>query len=179
MDDTGTFPHGAWLREFCEGMIKRKLNRRISLDCNMRFGALSAGEYALMKKAGFRLLLFGIESANQKTLEMIKKNTDVPTIISSCRLARKAGLYPHITLMFGYPWETYADAQETLKLGKFLLTRDYAYTMQATVVIPYPGTPLFDQCRQNGTLKSLDWDDYDMKRPVMKVDYPEEKLLIS
>jgi len=40
----------------------------------------------------------------------------------------------------------YNDALKTLKLGRWLLKKGYAYTMQATVVIPYPGTPLFEDC---------------------------------
>ncbi|MBU1086402.1 MAG: radical SAM protein [Candidatus Omnitrophica bacterium] len=177
MDDSGTFPVGKWLKEFCQGMIERGLNKRVTLDCNMRFGALSFEEYKLMQKAGFRFLLFGIESANQTTLDRIKKNLQVETIIPSCKDARLAGLYPHITIMFGYPWESYEDAQNTLKLGKFLLKKDYAYTMQSTVVVPYPGTPLFEECKDKDLLYSTNWEDYDMKSPLMKTDFSKEKLL--
>jgi radical SAM superfamily enzyme YgiQ (UPF0313 family) len=177
MDDTGTFPVGNWLIEFCQGMIKRGYNKKVSLDCNMRFGVLSYEDYRLMKKAGFRLLLFGLESANQNTLDRIKKNLKIEEIVESCKLARRAGLYPHITIMFGYPWETYDDALRTLKLGKYLLRKGYAYTMQATIVISYPGTPLFEECKNKNLLSTLDWSMYDMKEPVMKVPFEEEKLL--
>ncbi|MDD4979702.1 MAG: radical SAM protein [Candidatus Omnitrophica bacterium] len=177
MDDTGTFPAGDWLRDFCQGMVQRGYNKKIFFDCNMRFGALTKEDFSLMKRANFRLLLFGLESANQKTLDKLNKNLKIERVVEDCRLARKAGLYPHITIMFGYPWETYAEALKTLKLGKWLLNKGYAYTMQATMVIPYPGTSLFDECRQQGWLKTTDWDDYDMKQPVMRTDIPEEKIM--
>lgn len=177
MDDSGSFPTGEWLHGFCRGMAERGFNKKIYLDCNMRFGALSAADYSLMKNSGFRLLLFGLESANQATLDRLNKGVKVERIIEECRQARGAGLYPHITIMFGYPWESYDQALKTLKLGQWLLTKGYAYTMQATMVIPYPGTPLFDECRPNNWLKTEDWDDYDMKQPVMKVDYPEAKVM--
>lgn len=177
MDDTGTFPAGNWLREFCKGMIERGYNKKIYLDCNMRFNAVTPEDYKLMKKANFRLLLFGIESANQYTLDRIDKNLKVEEIIESCKLARKAGLFPHITIMFGYPWETYEDAKRTLKLGRWLLKKGYAYTVQATVVIPYPGTPLFNECKEKGWLKTLDWDRYDMKEPVMKTPMPDSEVM--
>ncbi|MDD4894404.1 MAG: radical SAM protein, partial [Candidatus Omnitrophica bacterium] len=176
MDDTGSFPVGDWLREFCGGMIKREYNKKIFFDCNMRFGALSAEEFALMKKANFRLLLFGFESANQKTLDRLNKNLKVEQVIEDCRLATKEGLYPHITIMFGYPWETYEDGLKTLELGKWLLRKGYAYTMQATMAIPYPGTPLFEECKQKNLLNSLNWDDYDMRLPVMKSRIPDDKI---
>jgi anaerobic magnesium-protoporphyrin IX monomethyl ester cyclase len=177
MDDTGTFPAGDWLRKFCRGMIDRGYNRKIYLDCNMRFGALSYEDFSLMKKANFRLLLFGLESANQNTLDRINKNLKVERIIQDCQLATKAGLYPHITIMFGYPWETYGDALKTLELGRQLLRKGYAYTMQATVAIPYPGTPLFEECKQKNLLNTLDWDDYDMKSPVMKTRIENNKIM--
>lgn len=177
MDDTGTFPVADWLDDFCRGMLERGLNKKVALDCNMRFGAVTFDQYRKMKEAGFRLVLFGLESANQKTLDMIHKNVKIEDTISSCRDARRAGLFPHITIMFGYPWETYGDAFKTLELGRWLLKKGFAYTVQATVVIPYPGTILFDECRSNGLLRSLEWDDYDMKRPVMKTPISDEALL--
>lgn len=177
MDDSGTFPHGDWLHEFCQGMIERGYNRRVDVDCNMRFGALSEDDYRLMKRAGFRLLLFGLESANAETLERVSKAVSVDEIVTSCRMARRAGLFPHVTIMFGYPWETHADAQRTLALGKQLLRKGWAYTVQATVIIPYPGTPLFEECRRHGWLKTEDWDEYDMKRPVMTTPMTDEQIM--
>jgi len=177
MDDSGTFPVGNWLGDFCRGMIERGFNKKIYIDCNMRFGALSYEDFSLMKKANFRLLLFGLESGNQKTLDRLNKNLKVETIIEDCKLATRAGLFPHITIMFGYPWEDYEDAMRTLRLGRWLLKKGYAYTMQATVVIPYPGSGLFKECKENGQLKTLDWDKYDMKEPVMKAQIPETKIM--
>ncbi len=67
-DDTGCFPAGEWLRKFANLMIERGYNKTIQFSCNMRFGALKREEYRLMKKAGFRMLLFGIESGSQARL---------------------------------------------------------------------------------------------------------------
>ncbi len=177
MDDTGCFPAGEWLRGFCRGMIERGLNRKIYFDCNMRFGALGPEDFRLMKKANFRLLLFGLESAAQSTLDRINKNVRVERIIEDCKAASSAGLFPHVTIMFGYPWETYEDARRTFELGRWLLKKGYAYTMQATVVIPYPGSPLFQECQRSGWLKTRDWDAYDMKAPVMESPAAPDKIM--
>ena len=177
MDDTGCFPAGGWLKDFCAGVIKRGINKRVYLDCNMRFGALKEEDFSLMKKANFRLLLFGLESANQATLDRINKNLKKEKIIEDCRSATRAGLFPHITVMFGYPWESLADARRTLELGRRLLRKGLAYTAQATIAIPYPGSPLFEECRRNNLLRTLDWDDYDMKLPVMRTEIPDKILL--
>lgn len=174
MDDTGTFPVGDWLRKFCRLMIDRGYNKRVTMDCNMRFGALTREDYALMKQAGFRFVLFGLESANQSTLDRLQKGLRVDDILAGVRAASSAGLDVHVTVMFGYPWETPDDVNRTVALARDLLIRGLAYTLQVTLVIPYPGTPLFREAGQSGWLTTRDWDDYDMRTNVMKGDLPEE-----
>ena len=100
----------------------------------------------------------------------------VETTIESCISAKKAGLSPHITIMFGYTWEKKEDIEKTLRLGSYLLRKNYAKTMQATIVIPYPGTPLFNECLKNELLRTLDWDRYDMKESVMKTDINKDLI---
>jgi radical SAM superfamily enzyme YgiQ (UPF0313 family) len=176
-DDSGTFPAGKWLRTFCEGMIARGYHRRVVLGCNMIPGVLNAEMYDLMARANFRFVLFGLESANQATLERIRKCGKARDIEESMRMAKRAGLEPHVTCMVGYPWETRAEAQATIDLTRSLFARGYIDTLQATVVIPYPGTPLFKECREKGWLKTEDWDRYDMREPVMKTEMSDEEIL--
>ncbi len=176
-DDTGTFPIGEWLKEFCQLLIDRRYNNKIDFSCNARFGSLSLDDYKLMKKAGFRMLLFGLESANQKTLDKINKHLTIAEILNSCKEAKKASLEPHLTIMFGYPWETKAEVEKTFQLGKFLLKKGYADTLQATIVIPYPGTNLFDEAMKKGWLKTLDWQRYDMGEPIMKIPVEDEEIM--
>ena len=64
-DDTGTFPAGKWLDRFCEGMIERGYNKEILFSINMRYGMLKPHHPELMKRAGFRKLKMGLESANR------------------------------------------------------------------------------------------------------------------
>ena len=176
MDDTGCFPVGDWLRRFCNLLIERGYNKKIYFDCNMRFGALSADDYALMKKAGFRFVLFGLESANQSTLDRVNKKLTVEQIREGARLASAAGLDVHVTVMLGYPWETAEDIGRTVRLATELLDRGWAYTLQVTRLIPYPGTPLFRECDEKGLLLTRRWEDYDMRAPVMKTEVPDEEI---
>jgi len=176
MDDSGSFPVGPWLKTFCEGMIARGYNKRVSMDCNMRFGTLGQAEYDLMAKAGFRFVLFGLESSNQATLDRIDKHLKVEQIAEGARMAKKAGLSPHITVMMGYPWETKEDAAKTVAFAKDLFSRGYVDTLQATIVIPYPGTPLFKECRAHNWLITEDWDRYDMREAVMAAPINEADI---
>jgi radical SAM superfamily enzyme YgiQ (UPF0313 family) len=168
-DDTGTFPVGNWLRKFCKLMVEYGYNEKVSFSCNMRFGALTFEEYMLMKKAGFRMLIFGLESANQKTLDRLNKGISVQDIIDGCRMAKEAGLEPHITTMVGYPWETREEVLVTLKLVRMLMEKGWAVTLQSTIVMPYPGTEMYNEALKNGwfRINPDDYEHFDMTKPVL------------
>ncbi len=176
MDDSGAFPIGEWLHTFCRGMIDRGYNKKVIMDCNMRFCALSYEEYKLMREAGFRFVLFGMESANQETLDRIVKSEKIEDMVESCKMAKKAGLSPHITLMFGYPWENEEQVHNTVCLGRTILKKGWAHTLQATVLIPYPGTPLYQECKENGWLLTENYEDFDQRMPVMKTPMGSDKI---
>lgn len=167
-DDSGTLPVGAWLNDLCNQLIITGLNKKVVIGCNMRFAALTQEQYHLMAKAGFRFVLYGLESNNQKTLDKIDKNTKTADARKTLQMAKNACLEPHITIMIGYPWETKKDAQNTLNTARKLFKDGLADSMQATIVIPYPGTPLFADCQKNNLLLSKNWDEYDMRQPIMK-----------
>ena len=181
MDDAGSQPTGAWLRAFCEGLLSRGLHRRLRIDCNQRFGALTAEDYRLMRRAGYRMVLFGVESANQATLDRLGKGLTVAQAEEGARLASEAGLDVHVTLMFGYPWESAEEARRTAAFGRALLRRGHAASLQATWLVPYPGTPLFRELQASGGLLTEDWDAYDMRGPVMRcpLSEAETKALIA
>jgi len=173
MDDAGSLPVGEWLQTFCHAMIDRGYNKRVSIDCNMRFGRLTEADFRLMKQAGFRLILFGLESANQETLDRLVKGVKVEEIRAGAHAAARAGLDVHVTVMFGYPWEGEAEMAKTVALARTLLRKGDAYTLQVTMVVPYPGTPLFREMDAQGLLLTHDWDAYDMRAAVMKCPVPE------
>ncbi len=166
-DDTGTFPAGLWLKKFCQGLIDRGLHKKVVYGCNMKPGVLKQEQWDLMGKANFRFVLFGVESANQATTDRLLKGGKVEDIPKTMRMCSKAGMEPHVTCMVGYPWETYQEAKNTIDLCKGLFNEGAISTLQATIVIPYPGTPLHREAREKGWLLTEDYDRYDMREPVM------------
>lgn len=168
-DDSGTLTTGKWLTDLCNGLIKRGYNKKITYSCNMRFGVLKQQDYDLMKKAGFRLLKFGLESANQTTLDNLNKGIKVKDIVEGCKMAKKAGLTVHLTMIVGHPWETKQEAMNTFKLSKRLMQSGQADLLQATVSMPYPGTPLWKEAKKNKwfLFPPLEYERYDMREPVL------------
>lgn len=175
MDDSGTFPVGEWLKTFCGEMIKRGLPKKVRIDCNMRFGRLTYDDYRLMRKAGFQFVLFGVESANQETLDRFNKALKVEDVVKGCEWAHKAGLDVHLTFMFGHAWEGPEEIANTVKLARMLLAKGWASTLQCTLTIPYPGTPLFKELEANDGLATKDWDEYDMRRAITKTPRATEQ----
>jgi len=178
-DDAGTMCVGPSLKKFCELLIESGYNKKVVYSCNMRLNALTQDYYDLMKKANFRFVLFGLESANQETLDKLDKGLTVEEIEKGVRMAKKAGLEPHVTIMLGYPWEPEHSALNTIKLAKNLFKKGYIDTMQVTIIIPYPGTPLYKECIEKDWLQvdPKDYEAFDMRGPVMKIPYPNKELM--
>jgi len=178
-DDAGTLFVGPPLKKFCNLMIESGYNKKVVLGCNMRLNALTQEYYDLMKEANFRFILYGMESGNQYTLDKLDKGLKVEEIEEGVKMAKKAGLEPHLTIMLGYPWETEQMAQNTISLAKKLFKKGYVDTMQATIVIPYPGTPLYKECIEKEWLQvsDTDYESFDMRGPVMKVPFSNTRLM--
>ncbi len=126
-DDSATFPQGEWFDRFCDSLSR--ING-IRFSCNMR---LHDCDFSKFRKAGGRMVLFGLESANQKTLDKIGKGIKVEDIKYIIK-ASEAGLEPHTCVVFGWEWETDSEAINTLKLVHWLLRKGYTKTAQASFI---------------------------------------------
>lgn len=176
-DDSGTFPVGKWLKEFCEKMIERGYNDHIEWGCNMRFGALQPGELKLMREAGCRFILWGFESSNQETLDMLHKGYKVEDMRNDLAQSSKVGIWNHITVMYGYPWESLENEKATCEEVRRLMITDKAQSAQATVFMAYPGTKAYEECEERDLIITKDWSKWDMAHQVIKLKYPFEEVV--
>jgi hypothetical protein len=76
--------------------------------------------------------------------------------------------------MFGHAWEGPKEITNTVALARRLLAKGWAKTLQCTLTIPYPGTPLFKELKAADGLATLDWDEYDMRRAITKTPLVDE-----
>ena len=77
-------------------------------------------------------------------------------------------------------YETREDAWNTFALAKELMLKGYAHHLQATVVMPYPGTPLFQLCQQHGWIRfdPREYERYDMTEPAcVLTDMSQEEVV--
>jgi len=179
-DDTGSFPAGGWLEEFCRLMTAERLHERVLFSANFRFEHLDPRRAEMMKRAGFRLLKLGLESANDSTLERLDKKLTRRQIIEGCEAAKAARLEVHLTVMLGYPWESLADIQRTIRLVRTLMREGLADMLQSTVIVPYPGTRLYREALDHGWFRVPPdaYERFDMTEPVLATPgVPPERLM--
>jgi anaerobic magnesium-protoporphyrin IX monomethyl ester cyclase len=70
-------------------------------------------DFANIHRIGFRSLYVGLESASERVLRLMRKNTLKDVIVRNLTDATSSGIWMHCFLFFGFPGETESDAQET------------------------------------------------------------------
>src|SRR5260370_38753411 len=125
-------------------MKKEDLIGKIGISMNARGDLVDTELARLMKKTGFRLLKIGIEAGDDASLAKLAKMEGVEKIKAGIRAVRDEGLVTLLTTMVGYPWETEDDVKKTYAVAKEMLLYKpkFGDCLQASVVVPYPGSPL-------------------------------------
>lgn len=177
IDGTICFPTNEWLYLFCETMQERKLNKKVYIDCYMYLNILHYEDFKIMKKSGFKTLIFNLPTINNYTMEKIGiDRNNIEQMTESIKYAKKAGLYIDIMVKLGYPNETEEDIVRTFHIVKNLALKGYIDSMNVSIFVPYPNTQLFNYCKENDFIKTENWFDYDMRKSVVKLNFDEEKL---
>jgi radical SAM superfamily enzyme YgiQ (UPF0313 family) len=136
------------LQQLCATMIQRRFNEKATFDCQTRADAVNEEVLVLLKKAGFRLINFGLETSSERLMVLLNKKETVRQNVDAVRLAKKIGFGVSGTFIFGLPTETREDRWQAYRLAKDL-DLDYVRFNNAT---PYPGTRLFEMARQENRL---------------------------
>ncbi len=180
-DDTesGTLWNYQWLEEFYRLLKKEKILGKIIFSSNARGDQLDKKTCRLLKRIGYRLLKVGLESGSNEILARINKKEKIEDIARGVKNAKDAGIKVMLTVMVGYPWEKEKDVRKTYETARQLMlykTRA-GDCLQASVIIPYPGTPLWFQAKRKGwlTVRADDYEKFDMSRPVLKTKIDAQK----
>lgn len=155
-DSTFTFDW-SWLKKFCNLMVREKIN--LTWMCFTRADRVNKEMLSLMKNAGCYGMSYGAESANQKSLDLLKKNLKVEKIVESIELSLRMGFFVTTTYILGIPKEDESDVRNTIKLANRLATHIAHFYLP----IPYPESEMYYQCRGDGGIrKGLCWEDFNM-----------------
>jgi radical SAM superfamily enzyme YgiQ (UPF0313 family) len=110
-----------------------------------------------LRKAGFRWLALGIESANGKVRDGVEKGRfgtrEIQTIVHEIQ---EAGIHVCANYIFGLPEDTHESMQETLDLALGLRTEWANFN----AAMAYPGSKLYDLALGQGLRLPPDWIGY-------------------
>lgn len=138
----------------CEEILRRGL--KITFSVNARSDSADLELFKLMKRAGCRELLVGFESGTQELLDNMHKHITLDDSRRLVNYAKLSGLEVHGCFVIGLPGETEESAKKTVDFALGLgLT-----TLQFSGAVPFPGTALYELCREKGWLKAGDWSDW-------------------
>ena len=134
--------------DVCREFLKRDLN--VEWSCNGRLNYCSEELLQLMKDAGCTFINYGIESMDQKVLNNMKKGLRPDMIEQGIKDTLKVGISPGLNFIFGNK----GDNKETIKKAVDFLLKydDFAQKRTIRPVTPYPGSPLYYDAIEMGSL---------------------------
>ena len=151
--------------EFCNALIKNKI--RILWTCNGRVDNVDDEMLKIMRKAGCKMIRYGIESASPKVLASIRKGITIEQMKKAFRLTQKHGILALGGFMFGFLTDTKETIEATIQLAKELKPD----LIQASLAMAYPGTKLYEEAKNQGKIIAKNWTDYDMTHgPVIATE---------
>ncbi len=126
-------------------MIKEKLNFVWDTPNGVAAFALDENLIDKMKKSGCYQLNLALESGNQQVLDnIIKKPLKLEKAKKLIKYAQKIGLEVDIFLIIGMPGETKEQMWDSFRLAAEL----EIYHPFISIATPYPGSELYDICRE-------------------------------
>ncbi|MDD5129854.1 MAG: radical SAM protein [Candidatus Omnitrophica bacterium] len=148
--------------KLCNEIINRKIG--VSWVCNSRVDKVDLELLKLMRHAGCWMIGYGIESGSQEILDAANKGTTIKQIEDAVNMAKSAGLETTGHVIFGLPKETMESGLKTINWLK-KLNIDF---IQVYCAVPWPSTALYHIARENGWLKTRNWELYEQNNCVME-----------
>jgi len=131
--------------------------------CNSRVDTVDTELLALMARAGCWMVSYGIEAADDTVLASIGKRTTKSQARDAIRWTKLAGMRTVGHFILGFPGETLDSLQRTLDFSKEL-DLDFA---QFYCAVPFPGTTLYKNARDNGLLVGVEWNRFRQDTAVL------------
>lgn len=143
-------------KDICRGIIERKLNIKYNFHNGLSIKTIDEELVQLMKKSGCTSVCLGVESGSERIRNGVYgKNLSTEKVIEVFNLFHKVKIPTIGFFMIGAPGETKADFEKTKEL-LIKLPMSLATVGNYT---PYPGTKLYDECKEKGWLIESSPDD--------------------
>ncbi len=117
----------------------------ITWSCNARV-TVSRDTLKVLKASGLRLLVVGFESGSQAIMNNIKKGITVDRARQFMKDAKELNILVHGAFILGLPGETAETIEQTMRYAVEL----DPYSLQVSLLAPYPGTEIYEQGLREG-----------------------------
>ncbi|MDP6477054.1 MAG: radical SAM protein [Nitrospinaceae bacterium] len=121
-------------------MIKKKLDIYWTTLIRFESSLLDPEVWDRAAESGCRSLYFGLESANQRVINLVKKDTNIAVAITNLSEAKRVGIWSHVMAFYGFPTETGEEAGDT---RQFLLdNQDIIHSAEMYFFVLYKHAPV-------------------------------------
>jgi radical SAM superfamily enzyme YgiQ (UPF0313 family) len=157
---------------FCTEISRR--GYRFQWDFRGRVNTVSRESLEHARRAGCRMISFGVETGSDEGLRLLKKNTTTEQVRSVFKWCRELGILTIADFMIGLPFERSAD--DVRRNVDFLLSLDADYA-QFSVLSLFPHTELFTDAAARGLIDPQRWNGFARNpQPGFWIDHWEEHL---
>jgi len=112
----------------------------------------------LAAESGCKGLFIGLESVKKAQMNSLRKSfKSLEGLANGLKKLRKAGIFAHASMIFGFDEDTKEVFDDTTKF----LIKNKVHTVSFNVLTPYPGTKTFQKMKEEGRLLTDDWKYYD------------------
>lgn len=151
LDDTFSAKF-ARIEELCHLIINDDEMRGIKWQANTRLDFANQDLLELMARSGCFRLFWGLESGDEATLKKVAKKQEVDKAVQTLTWAHEVGIKSICGMMFAFPWDTPQNTMNTVELIRRL--EDVVEEFNPLgLLVPVPGTPIYDEYCAKGELK--------------------------
>jgi len=150
--DDNLFTNMDHAHRLMEQIVRAKIKIRIG-KLHIRIDAIRRMDndfLDLLAGVGVERLTIGVESGNQRVLDLIEKNLRVEHVLEASRKLIGRPFVPMYLFMMGLPTETPEEFRQSLRLAEQLLEENPRAAKTFNIYTPYPGTALYQLAVQMG-----------------------------
>ena len=140
-----------WMIELLRAVIDNKINVNWQFPSGTRSEALDKEVLELLKQVGTGYICYAPESGSGRSLRKMKKKIDLDKMTKSIHNAKKLGLTVRANIIIGFPFETRKDILKSIWYA-LKLTAKGVDDIQPYIYSPYPGTELFNELVNDGSI---------------------------
>jgi len=158
-----------WISEFASELRKRGIGDKILWRISNRVDELDLKCVKLLKEVGLAFVYMGIESGSNEGLKVCNKHYSVKDVYNALETLAKAEVNFDYGFMMLTPGTTFESIKEDLQFLKDLTASGHA-VVHFTKMLPYAGTPIAQQLKEEGRLEgTIDYPTYRYSDPRLNL----------